>query len=374
MIRWLRNFPMILRSLVMTILAVVVLLAFFAFLGSDALDDSTFQSQQMQLRTAGLAAESVDSQLENYFRALALQSGELAGRIDDPNAVQESLRHLSESGLFPGGVFCLDFLGRVAASEPDLTEAEAEAVRLSSAVQQALRTGLRHTGDFDLGTAGVPLILLLEPVTDGQGTIQGWLGGSADANALPLREFSQLLAKQTGSRSAVIDSTGNSLTLGKDGNLAVNPAAHYAELLPFLEGGEAGITRLEKTEIGTDESIIAVISPLKNAPWTVLIESPESEVYGLLTKLRWQFVYFGALILAVAIVSAWFFEEVILGPIRMLLQATRRLAAGDLTTPVRIEGRDETAQLSQEFEAMRLKMADNSKNYPCRCNTYIQDC
>ncbi|MGB7538495.1 MAG: GAF domain-containing protein, partial [Anaerolineales bacterium] len=42
----------------------------------------------------------------------------------------------------------------------------------------------------------------------------------------------------------------------------------------------------------------------------------------------------------------------------VLLRATRQLAAGDLSTPVRITGRDETAELFREFDSMRLKMAD----------------
>jgi putative nucleotidyltransferase with HDIG domain len=358
MIRWLRNFPMVLRTLVMTILAVVIVLAFFAYLGSDALDSSTAQSQQMQLRFAGLAADGVDSQLENYFRALTRQAEELSLRPDDPDAAKTLLRYLSESGLFPGGVFYLDSSGKVVAAEPALGGESADALRLSPVVQKALQTGFRQAGDFETGGVGAPRVLVLEPVTDPQGDVRGWLGGSADGAALPIEEVSQLLADQPGSRVAVIDSAGNSLSPDGNGTLSVEPAEHYAELFPFLQKGESGIIRLDRKQIQAEDSILAVVAPLRNAPWTVVIESPEREVYGLLTTLRWQFVYFGALILAVAVFFAWIFEEGILEPIRMLLQATRHLTAGDLTTPIHLNGRDETAQLAQEFDAMRLRMAD----------------
>jgi len=50
MLRWFRNFPMMLRTMVMTVTAVISVLAFFAYLGSNALDDSTIQIQRMELR------------------------------------------------------------------------------------------------------------------------------------------------------------------------------------------------------------------------------------------------------------------------------------------------------------------------------------
>jgi putative nucleotidyltransferase with HDIG domain len=358
MFRWLRNFPMVLRTLVMTIIAVVIVLAFFAFLGSNALDDSTRQIQQMELRYAGLAADGVNSQLENYFRALALPLDGLAARPDDPETVAGVLHNLFESGLFPGGVFFLDSAGEAVAAEPSLGDAAAALLRQSPTVRQALQTGERQLGDFTSGPAGGQQLLVMEPVPDSRGSVLGWLGGWADLNALPLGDFTRLLTEQAGSRAMLVDSSGDSLSLDENGKLVVEPAPYYAELQPFLQKTEPGIVLLDKARIQAQENMIAVIAPLENAPWTVVIESPESRVYGLQTTLRWQFVYFGALILAVALVSALGFEELVLEPIRVLLRATRRLAAGDLSTPIRVVGRDETAELSKEFESMRLQMAD----------------
>ena len=358
MIRWLRNFPMLFRTLVFTITAVVIVLGFFAFLGSNALDDSTRKIQEMEFRYAGLAADSVDSQLDNYFRALAYQADALSAKPSDPEAAKEILPQLLKTGLFPGGAFFLDAAGTVVAAEPSMTKAAMESIRQSPVVQNALQTGIRQTGDFTQGTDGKPQVLLLEPVPDPQGKIRGWLGGSVDPETFTIRDFSKLLAGQVGGQAMMIDSSGNSLSLDEKEGLIVRPAPYYDYLLPFIQKEEPGIIRLDKAQIQAEDSIVTVIYPLGNAPWSVVFEQPEGEVYGLLTALRWQFVYFGALIMVVAIVFVWIYEELVLGPIRELLRATRRLAAGDLTIPVRIAGRDETSELSQEFDAMRLKMAD----------------
>jgi putative nucleotidyltransferase with HDIG domain len=358
MIRWLRNFPMVLRSLVVTVLAVMTLLAFFAFLGSDALDDSTKQIREMELRYAGLVAEGVDSHLEEFFHILSLQASALSVRPDDPESAKGILPHLLETGMFPGGVFYLDDAGELIAADPALSEEEVERLQDSSVVRAAIQTGERQISDFIQGDEGDPQVVLLEPVLDMQRKIRGWLGGSVDLNTLPVRDLAKFLAAQAGSQAMVIDSVGNGLSLNQQGLLVVSPALYYKEMIPFIQKAEAGISRLDKTQIHADDSVIVVLSPLDNAAWTVAIQQPENQVYGLLTKLRWQFVYFGALILGVAVVGAWIFEQVILEPIRDLLRATRRLAGGDLTTPIRLVGRDETAELAKEFEDMRLKMAD----------------
>jgi putative nucleotidyltransferase with HDIG domain len=351
MFRWLRNFPIVLRTMVMTVVAVVIVLAFFAFLGSNALDDSTIEIQQMQLRYAGLAADGLDAELDDYFRALARQAEALAFDTKNSTSVDEMLSRLADTGLFPNGVFFLDPDGVFVAAEPALNGAALQKLQENPTVQKALATGLRQASDFQSGPNGDPRVILLEPVVDSSGTVIGWLGGLADLAAFPF-------VKQTGSQALIVDSAGNGLALDGNNTLAILPVEHYPVLLPYLQKQEPGIARLDKSQTGTPDNLIAVLSPLKNAGWTVVIESPEQEVYGLLTTLRWQFVYFGAIILVVALVSAWVFEEVVLGPIRVLLRATRQLAAGDLSTPVRIAGRDETAELSREFDSMRLKMAD----------------
>ncbi|MGB7539517.1 MAG: cache domain-containing protein, partial [Anaerolineales bacterium] len=320
MLRWLRNYPIVLRTMVMTVMAVVIVLAFFAFLGSNAVEDSTREIQQMQLRYAGLAADSLDSQLENCFRALARQADVLAADPNTSISVNDILPPLLHTGLFPNGVFFLDPAGTIIAAEPSMTDAAMQKLREAPVVRKALTTGLRQTGDFPSGAGGDPQVILLEPVKDSKGTVIGWLGGMADLAAFPF-----VLGEQTGSQALIIDSAGNGLALDGDNHLAILPVLYYAELLPYLQKQEPGIARLDKSVIHTEDSIIAVLSPLENAPWTVVIESPETEVYGLLTTLRWQFVYFGAIILVVAVVSAWIFNEVVLGPIRVLLRATRQL-------------------------------------------------
>jgi putative nucleotidyltransferase with HDIG domain len=358
MIRWLRQFPIFVRTLVVVIGAVVAVLGVFAFLGSTALNQSTAHIQQMELRYAGLAAASIDSRLEDYFDVLVHQSSTVKGGEDISKAAEGILSRLEETGMFTGGVFLLDRSGVVLQSQPAMDAAAAQALQTSTVVQTALQTKHRQTSGFSRDDRDQPQITLLVPIIDSSDSVIGWIGGSADLASLTIQDFMQLLAGQTADQAMVVDSGGNSLEIGTDGNLAMQSAPYYDVLQPYLEKRISGIIRLDKTLIHTSDNEVAVLAPLADAQWTVVVQRPETEVFGLLTSLRWQFVYFGGGILVLAIIFAWMEEELVLGPIRELLRATQRLAAGDLATPMRITGNDETAELSREFETMRLKMAD----------------
>jgi putative nucleotidyltransferase with HDIG domain len=358
MIRWLRNFPIFLRTLMMVLVAVITVLAVFAFLGGSALDESTTRIQQMELRYARLAATSIDSRLNDYFNVLAYQASIVESQEDASKAGAGALLRLQDTGLFQEGVFFLDPAGGVLQALPMMDAASAQAIQTSAVVARAVQTGLRQVGDFSVDDRSQPQVVLLEPVVNSQGKVLGWVGGAVELVSLSIRDFMVLLAGQVNDRAILIDSRGNSLEIGSDGVLSIQPAPYYENLRPYLENGVPGIVRLDKALIKTKDSVIAVMAPLSEPQWTVVVQRPESEVFGLLIALRWQFVYFGGVILLLAILAAWLEQQLVLGPIHELLRATRRVAEGDLATPMQISGRDETADLSREFEAMRLKMAD----------------
>jgi GAF domain-containing protein/HAMP domain-containing protein len=358
MIRWLRNFPIFLRTLVTVIIAVVAVLGIFAYLGTNALEESTSRIQQLELRYASLASASIDSRLEDYFDVLARQGQHVAAGEITGQATGKALSSLVDTGLFGGGVFYLDGTGALIDSQPAFDRTSAQALLVSGVVQRAIQSGRRQTGDFFRDINGQAQVMLLAPAAGPNGNIVGYIGGAVNLDALTIREFMQLLAGQTGDRAMLIDSSGIDVEIGTDGSITLHPASYIDVLQPYLNKRSLGIALLDKAATHTSENRAAVFAPLSNAQWTIVVDRPESEILGLLVSLRWQFVYFGGAILALAIFSTWLDEKLLLGPIYELLKATRRLAAGDLATPLRVIGRDETSELSREFETMRLKMAD----------------
>jgi HD-GYP domain-containing protein (c-di-GMP phosphodiesterase class II)/putative methionine-R-sulfoxide reductase with GAF domain/HAMP domain-containing protein len=358
MIRWLRNFPMLFRVMFIVIVAVVVVLAVFAYLGSDALDNSTRRIQESELRYASLAAGNIDSRLENYFGILADHGAILSGGWNDPAKRQDVLLRLRGTGSFPGGVFLLGGDGNVLRADPALTPAETDELQGSAFVTKAVSTGDPQVSGFLETPGSKPGIYLLQPIRNPSEVVIGWIGGWIELDALPIRDFIQISELQTGGRATVVDLTGNSLEIGASKKLMIEPFPYYENLNPILRRRAAAVIVLDKKQIDSKENVVAVLAPLEKAQWTVVVSLPENEIYGLLYTLRWQFVYFGAAMLITALLAALVEEELVLVPIRELLRATRRLASGDLSTPINTVGHDETAELSREFEVMRFKLAD----------------
>jgi hypothetical protein len=271
MIRWLRNFPIFFRTLVMVILAVLTVLVVFAFLGSTALDESTTRIQQMELRYAGLAASSIDSRLGDYFNVLAIQGRKIAAGDVASKFTGAALAGLEDTGLFVGGVFYLDATGALVDSRPTMDATSAQALQISEPVQRVMRTGLRQTGDFFRDSNGQAQVLLLVPAIDPTGIVTGYIGGAVNLDSLTIREFMQLLAGRTGDQAMLIDSSGIDAEIGTDGQIALHPASYIDVLRPYLTKRASGIALLDKAATHTSENQAAVFAPLSDAQWTVVI-------------------------------------------------------------------------------------------------------
>src|SRR5690606_33829924 len=62
------------------------------------------------------------------------------------------------------------------------------------------------------------------------------------------------------------------------------------------------------------------------------------------------------LIVVSGAVSAGFIRRVIHRPIAQLAEGTRRIAAGDLDTPIEVRGQDEIARLATAFNGMMAEL------------------
>ena len=94
--------------------------------------------------------------------------------------------------------------------------------------------------------------------------------------------------------------------------------------------------------------------------WIYLTEQPDTHALGALRRLRQASIYL-ALILALLVVgAAWFVSGGIVAPVRRLVEATRRLGAGDLEARVDPVTRDEIGVLSAAFNEMAAELAQGA--------------
>lgn len=161
------------------------------------------------------------------------------------------------------------------------------------------------------------------------------------------------------------------IDVGKNGSVAViadngRVVAHtYMDKLQELDlsnspAVEAVLTGQEGSIQGYTDAlgrqVLGSYSPIRELRWGVVIQKPlaaiDAEVGQLRTTILWATI--GAIFLAV--LSGWLMSKQITKPIRKLARASKRIAQGDLSTPVDVISSNEIGVLAHSFEQMMASL------------------
>jgi signal transduction histidine kinase/HAMP domain-containing protein len=103
------------------------------------------------------------------------------------------------------------------------------------------------------------------------------------------------------------------------------------------------------------EDVLAFV-PLSTVNWGVVIRQSEEEALAPARELRQSLLFFGVGLVTVALLLVLVTTRDVGSRIRMLTNASRRIAEGDLVSKVVSPGRDEVGVLGQTLDDMRLKL------------------
>jgi signal transduction histidine kinase len=112
------------------------------------------------------------------------------------------------------------------------------------------------------------------------------------------------------------------------------------------------------------------------APWGVAIQDPEEEVFAPSRQIQKTFMVLGILFILTALILAIGISRSVVNPIGELINATNRIASGDMSRPVMIKGSDEIGILSNSFETMRQRLAESLekiRNHNIELETRIKE-
>jgi two-component system sensor histidine kinase VicK len=109
----------------------------------------------------------------------------------------------------------------------------------------------------------------------------------------------------------------------------------------------------------TGQPVFAVTRFLPETGWALSVHMSKAEVFSSLTSLRYTLIIMGAIVLAFCILIAYLTAVAVAIPVQNLTEATTRIAAGALDTPVEvIEGDDEVSALSFAFRSMTANLRE----------------
>jgi signal transduction histidine kinase len=179
-----------------------------------------------------------------------------------------------------------------------------------------------------------------------------WLVG-----ALRLEEMWRLIdALRVGDRgyALLVDEGGRLIA---HGNPAARARVAQGDVLrdhPLVQAAaRGGAAPLAREYVNTEgEAVLGVAAPLPSLSWTLLIEQPTREAFGLALGLERLLLGSIGLALLVTVGLGYRWGRSFLAPITALMRGTEAVAAGQLDTRVHIAREDEFRRLGEAFNGM----------------------
>lgn len=106
----------------------------------------------------------------------------------------------------------------------------------------------------------------------------------------------------------------------------------------------------------SDDNLLAIARPIPNTSWILFISLSEDEVLKpVANSMKWM-VLIGAFLFLAGFVITWLISRKITQPIKRLSRAASAVAAGDMSTAVHSNRRDELGVLASSFNIMLEKI------------------
>lgn len=334
----------------------------FSFLSTRALQATTERLYEQRLLIAQIAADQIDSFLEQGLMALEgpvhhVDIQEQGSALVDVAHVLDNERELS---MFVPGYVLLDASGRSVLSHPAALYPAGTQLSNLPHLAQALAGGQPTISEpFEAPLDERSVVALTVPLHDGE-SIFGYLSGLIDLHG---ESFSGPLVRATtlseSEHAVVVDEQGrvvvstfyiDPLSPGEHHTFYVRAMAERAptvQTVPFemdLPGEPLGHLH------------VMAFAPLQNAPWGVSLGGDEAEILAGVRQLR-----SGLFILGIgALIGVWLLTLLgtrrLVQPVQRLTEAADLVAAGDLSITMATSDGGEIGQLALALDRMRRQL------------------
>ena len=335
------------RLVMLVATAAVAPLVLFGAVSVYSLRAGTRQSViQGNLNVAARAAEQIEQYMENHVSRLRL----LADTLHDTQ-----LEPWQQTQVLTNLVLDFEGLGELTLFGPDRTVVATSRLGGPTVQPPQVLTSepsiapVTIDDDF-LPTTTVSLTIM------GLGEANGWLVGKVSLEelwrmvdrirvgregfAMVVAEGGQLIAHgnpDQKSRTAAGDNLG-------DHELVVAVAAQRSRR--GADGVEPSSLDMELVTAYLDDgrNVLAVAAPITSPEWTIIVEQPASEAFGLSNRLEVQLMVAVTVALVLTVALGYYWGRSFIRPILALTRGTEKIAGGRFEERVDIGGTDEFHQ------------------------------
>jgi signal transduction histidine kinase/HAMP domain-containing protein len=362
--RFLTNLTLGKKITLLTTAGLLLGLGVFSSLGLRAVDQATETMLQDRLTTARLVADYLDEALGRALTELG-NTAQMIDSLESRETIESKASALEDAysrlSIHTHAIILIDGEGQVVWAEPDDLTAPGFDVSAYEVAVNASGAGSAGVSRLISAPAtGTPVVLLSSALGRGEGAA-GTLVAAIDVSQSAIGGFVQPIRLGQTGYVEIVDQDGVVVARTEPGpELAPfeqsDHSGHFASLIADGEPTRGVCHTCHEAEQKVQRRDVLAFVPLSEANWGVVVRQSEEEALAPTRDLRTRLLIFGVVLVSIALIFVVVTTRDVGGRIRMLTAASRRIADGDLASPVAALGKDEVGILSQSLDDMRVKL------------------
>ena len=347
---------------ILVIVGTVSMIGLFAYLGTAALSENTQRNLQERVILAQMSASYVDALLDNIQDVLTHTASE--NHWSDTQSANVALNQAYQRlSFFASRVFLVNPAGAVVAAQPpaaggitfgDVTPVVAALNGTSFAVSHVAQP---------IGPLG-PSVVAAAPVRDAAGSVSGALVIILNFTNPNIHAFSNPIG---------LGQTGYMDLVALDGRILASTrpervgsqSDHGSSLSGMIRDHRQAVSACHDCHTTTaqtePQAEVLAFAPLDRVQWGITVRQSEDEVFAPTRLLQSRISELMVIMLGGALVLVYFATRSVIVPVKALTDATRRIAAGDLDSPIQAHARDEVGVLAQSLDEMRVRLKKSTE-------------
>lgn len=357
------------KRITLTIMmGISIILVTFGIASYYIIQKNIEESLNKKLSLARLIRNNIDNIIRDNISRLYDIS--ISGKVDltdnDFEPERDAIRTAYRYSIFTDGIFLLDKQGNIILNYPERIRDTAINVMSIEPVGRILIQGKPVVSNiYTVEPTKKKVLFVLVPLKDKSGNVVGVAGGEIDPTNPGLTRVLGLIdiGKDTfidivDANGVVISSSDPARTLTKCNrdNFFTTLIAENRERVATCHHCHMASNKSEK------RTMMLAFVPLEMAPWGISIQEPEEDVFAPALKLKQTFAALAVIFIGTAFILTIGISRSIVDPLKELIHGADRIARGDMSKPVSLQGSDEIGVLSQSFEAMRGKLVESMES------------
>jgi HAMP domain-containing protein len=239
----------------------------------------------------------------------------------------------------------LNTAGQGAEAKP--ANLEASVIQEMNLALEAAKHGQQFTGTFQtLQSVNQPAVVIGVPVID-NGQVIGVVEG-----LISLRRIADRIREEgRGDDTAfLVDRNGRVLLHSEAAVEVQHPDVSSLQVVKEFEKTPVRLTETYRDTNG--KTVLGTVMPVGHPDWGVVVQKPEERAYVSVDKMIRATLMWGGIALALAIIVSVVFASGIVRPIRVLVERTQKIAAGNYQERVDLKTHNEIGELAENFNSM----------------------